>query len=236
MSSFHRFVALVRHGAFEQAEDVPSAHLPHGLTDEGRSEVERGARMLFQLAQENELRIETTIDCSRMRRSWESASILARILSERSSTRFVVCEFAELAERSLGAAANLTVAEIERIVAADPRFSPLPKGWKRNPDVVLPFQGAESLRSAGERVAQHLRQRVAEAAPGTLKILVGHGGAFRHAAHVLGVLPFEQLAALSMYRGEAVTLRFDGRTWDHFAGRWKPRSGALVASQQGVRL
>jgi 2,3-bisphosphoglycerate-dependent phosphoglycerate mutase len=229
------FVALMRHGTFIQPADVPSGHLPHGLTDEGRSEAERGARMLFQLADDNDLTIAPIIDCSRMRRAYETAAIVRSVLSERSGKQFEIVEFEDLAERSLGAAANLTVTEIERIVAEDPRYSPLPKGWKRSPEIVLPFQGAESLLTAGYRVAAHLQSRTRDLAPNTLKILVGHGGAFRHAAHALGILRLEQLSSLSMYCGEAVTLRHGPQGWSHFAGRWKPRKSVTTSSEQGVR-
>jgi 2,3-bisphosphoglycerate-dependent phosphoglycerate mutase len=224
----------MRHGTFHQPADVPSAHLPHGLTDEGRTEAERGARMLFQLAQENGLSIHPVIDCSRLRRASETAHIAARILSERNGTSFEIVEFDDLAERSLGAAANLTVAEIERIVAEDGRFTPLPKGWKRNPQIVLPFQGAESLLTAGYRVAAHLSKCTKELGPDALKVVVGHGGAFRHAAHALGVLRMDEVATLSMYCGEAVTLRYGAHGWSHFAGRWKPRKGAALVSEQGA--
>jgi 2,3-bisphosphoglycerate-dependent phosphoglycerate mutase len=236
LSTGDRFVALMRHGTFHQPADVPSAHLPHGLTEEGRSEAERGARMLFQLTQEHGLSIHPVIDSSRLRRASETARIAAHVLAERCGTSFEIVEFDELVERSLGAAANLTVAEIERIVAEDVRFTPLPKGWKRNPQIVLPFPGAESLLTAGQRVASHLSNRISELAPDTLKIFVGHGGAFRHAAHALGVLRLEQLATLSMYCGEAVSLRHGAQGWSHFAGRWKPRKGAELVPHQGVRV
>jgi 2,3-bisphosphoglycerate-dependent phosphoglycerate mutase len=230
------FVALMRHGTFHQPADVPSAHLPHGLTDEGRTEAERGARMLFQLAEEHGLRLHPVIDCSRLRRAWETAQIARSVLGERSGISFEVAEFDDLAERSLGAAANLTVAEIERVIADDPRFTPLPKGWKRNPDVVLPFQGAESLLTAGYRVAAHLQLRLRELGPNVLKVCVGHGGAFRHAAQALGVLKSDQVAGLSMYCGEAVTLRHGAHGWGHFAGRWKPRKSAAASAEEGVRV
>jgi hypothetical protein len=59
----------------------------------------------------------------------------------------------------------------------------------------------------------------------TLKIYVGHGAAFRHAAHHLGVLAFEDIAKLSMYHGVPVLLEShpDG-SWRQVGGQWKQRA------------
>jgi 2,3-bisphosphoglycerate-dependent phosphoglycerate mutase len=70
---------------------------------------------------------------------------------------FTCCEFPELAERCLGALANLSVDAILAIVSGDPRFAPPPPNWKRNSDYRLPLLGCESLTEAGARVARHLR-------------------------------------------------------------------------------
>jgi 2,3-bisphosphoglycerate-dependent phosphoglycerate mutase len=61
----------------------------------------------------------------------------------------------------------------------------------------------------------------------TLQLFVGHGAAFRHAAHCLGVLAFEQIARLSMYHARPVYLEYlpDGR-WQHIGGAWKMRAGS----------
>lgn len=217
------FAALMRHGTFIQGEAVPSAHLPHGLTDEGHVEAEQGAAALWALIEKHDMKIDPVIDCSRMRRAWETANIAARVLEERSGQKFSVVEFEQLAERSLGAVANLSEAEIERIVADDPRFAPLPQGWKRIRELKLPFQGAESLSEAGRRVAAHLTQRTTGLATGTLKLFVGHGGAFRNAACELGVLTVPEVERYSMYCGQAVTLVREEQGWRHFAGDWKLR-------------
>ena len=109
---------------------------------------------------------------------------------------------------------------------SDPRFEAPPAGWKSNSHYRLPQQGAESLLDAGQRVADHIKERMADlsAKEDTLKVFVGHGAAFRHAAHHLGVLAFERLAELSMFHGRPVLLEAntDG-SWSHVAGDWKVR-------------
>jgi 2,3-bisphosphoglycerate-dependent phosphoglycerate mutase len=90
------------------------------------------------------------------------------------------------------------------------------------------LQGAESLLEAGERVAGHLSHSMAALPPDEhdrVKLFVGHGAAFRHAAWHLGVLEFGQIRQLSMYHCQPVMLEYlpDGQ-WRHFAGEWKVRS------------
>jgi 2,3-bisphosphoglycerate-dependent phosphoglycerate mutase len=65
------------------------------------------------------------------------------------------------------------------------------------------------------------------AVDGTLALFVGHGAAFRHAAHHLGILTFDQIAELSMYHARPVYLEClpDGR-WRQVGGEWKVRAAA----------
>jgi 2,3-bisphosphoglycerate-dependent phosphoglycerate mutase len=138
-------------------------------------------------------------------------------------------EFDALAERSLGAACNLSIRQIESTLLADPRFELLPPDWKSNSHFRLPLQGAESLMEAGDRVARHLESRLEELQAvvdrDTLKLFVGHGAAFRHAAYRLGVLDFEQIADLSMHHCRPVFLeRRQAGDWRHLTGEWKVRS------------
>ena len=136
----------------------------------------------------------------------------------------------DLAERGLGSAANLSISAIEAIIREDPRFEELPADWKSNSGFRLPLQGAESLLEAGERVAAHIgRQMKALASQqtsgDTLKLFVGHGAAFRHAAYHMGVISYEQIAQLSMYHAQPVFLEYradDG--WEHIGGEWKVRA------------
>ena len=93
----------------------------------------------------------------------------------------------------------------------------------------LPLQGAESLLEAGERVAAYLEQCMA-ALPrdnnDSVKVFVGHGAAFRHAAYHLGLLGLEQVGQLSMHHCRPITIEYlDGGQWRHIGGEWKLRSG-----------
>jgi 2,3-bisphosphoglycerate-dependent phosphoglycerate mutase len=82
---------------------------------------------------------------------------------------------------------------------------------------------------AGERVAGHMERRLVElqsqVTQDTVKLFVGHGAAIRHAAHRLGVLRFDQIAALSMYHCRPVFLeRLSNGSWQHLTGEWKIRT------------
>jgi 2,3-bisphosphoglycerate-dependent phosphoglycerate mutase len=135
---------------------------------------------------------------------------------------------AALAERCVGSAANMTVEQIDRVLRQDPRCTPLPSTWQRDPTYTLPFPGAESLMQAGERVARYLEERARQIAQrvqrDTVKVFVGHGGSFRHAAVHLGVLSLEEVSTLSMHHCTPVFLeRIDSGRWAHVAGQWKLR-------------
>ena len=154
----------------------------------------------------------------------------ASIIADRLDGAHEVSTFSALAERSVGSVANLTIQQIEDIVNVDPRYDPLPEGWKSDSRFCLPFQGAESLLQAGERVAGHLKktmQRLGErATQDTVQVFVGHGAAIRHAAYVLGVLRFEDIAELSMFHAEPVYVEYRETGWKHVAGDWKIRDKA----------
>jgi len=225
--------ALVRHGDYAQLPDTPSAHQPFPLNAAGEQHAREAAALLRDACVRNGWLPEPCIDSSRMLRAWQTARIIADELADLLPAGFTVTSFDALAERCVGAAANLSVAQIENIMHLDPRFSDLPEGWKSDSYYRLPLQGAESLAEAGERVAAHLRQRTTglAAAPDTacLKLFVGHGAAMRHAAWHLGVLGFDQLARLSMYHGRPVFIEClpDG-SWHHAGGDWKIRSQELM--------
>jgi broad specificity phosphatase PhoE len=229
-----RVLAWIRHGEYAQPPGVPSAHLPQGLTPRGQAGARAAARVVRQYAELNGLRIDPVIDSSRLRRAWETAHLLARELEQLGSPRASVEEFDELAERGLGAAANLTIAEIEAVLAADPRFEVPPPGWKRDSSYVLPLLGAESLEQAGRRVARHVLARSrALTGAASLKLFVGHGGAFRHAARELGLLSAEDVRRLTMQHCAPIYLELqtDGVTATplvHTAGAWRARSAALA--------
>jgi broad specificity phosphatase PhoE len=226
-------IALVRHGDYAQLPNTPSAHQPFLLTAAGEQQAREAAALLREACTRNGWQLEPVIDSSRMLRAWQTARIMAFELADLLPGGFTVTSFDALAERCVGAAANLSVAQIEDIIHRDPRFPDLPHGWKADSHYRLPLQGAESLAEAGERVAAHLQQRSAGLAAASdvpcLKLFVGHGAAMRHAAWHLGVLEFEQIAQLSMYHGRPVFLecRPDG-SWRHAGGDWKVRSRDVV--------
>ena len=215
---------FVRHGDYHQLADVPSAHQPFALTEQGRQQAHAAVSLIREMAQKNQWQIHPVIHSSNLLRGWQTADVIANELG----AAFHVEGFDALAERGMGSAANLTITQIEDILRADPRFDPPPPNWKSNSHYCLPLQGAESLLQAGERVAKHVMQQMLSLddlpSGKVMQLFIGHGAAFRHAAYHLGVLRFEQIAKLSMYhaRPVAITVSKDQR-WKHVAGDWKVR-------------
>lgn len=221
------FAALIRHGEYEQPPGVPSALLPHPLTDRGREQAHECALRIQAVIAEKRLVPHPIVDCSVSLRAYETARIVAEHLD------LGLNETEALCERRLGAAANLTVEEIEQVIRLDPRVPNLPSGWKSMSQFRLPLPGAESLWMAGARVATHIASRCRAAAAAAsresetrdrLVIFVGHGASFRHAAVDLGVLQADQLPKLSMHHARAVFLERTGEgKWRHDSGEWKLR-------------
>lgn len=230
--------ALCRHGIYEQPDGVPSAHLPHPLTQEGRAQAAAFADELVTLCETRGWTLCPVLDSSPLLRAFETASVASEALSKRLDRPFSVEEFAALTERCVGAAANLTVDAIEAIVTRDPRFATPPAGWKSSSDYRLPFVGAESLLEAGARCADHLRMRTEplREAPDDdtiLKVFVGHGAAFRHAAVHVGALALEDLPRLSMHHARPVCLATrETSPWNTVAGAWKLRGQQAGAQSQ----
>lgn len=220
---------LIRHADYRQLPDTPSAHQPFPLTSEGERQARQAATTLRETIGNNRWTLSAVVDSSQLLRAWQTAQIISQALADLCSDPSEVTAFDELAERSLGCANNLTIHQIEALIREDPRFPDLPSDWKANSRFRLPLQGAESLLAAGERVAAHLNRRMTELAVNadsdTLKLFIGHGAAFRHAAYHLGVLEFEQIAQLSMYHASPVYLEFlPSGKWRHIAGDWKVRN------------
>ena len=219
--------ALLRHGDYHQSPGVPSAHQPYPLTEEGeRQALDVAAELHASISRDNR-ELVPAIDSSHMLRAWQTADIIASHLAGATATEIRVVSHDVLAERSVGCAANLTTGEIETVLAADPRVPAPPANWKADSHYRLPLQGAESLLEAGKRVAAHLSQAMAALAQSDrdrLKIFVGHGAAFRHAAYHMGVLEFGDLRLLSMYHCRPVLLEYlPGGQWRHIGGDWKVR-------------
>src|SRR5688572_2242625 len=230
-----RVLAWIRHGEYAQPPGVPSAHLPHGHTPRGREQAREAARVVWQRVQQQGLELDPVVDCSRLRRAWETADVMARELESLGSSKLVVKEFDALMERSLGAAANLTLEQIEAVLAADPRFERPHPGWKRDARYTLPLPGAESLARAGERVARHVQARMRaldvddstsssstrSSSKPPLVLFIGHGGAFRHAASELGLLSHADVQRLSMQHGAPIFFEFHaGGDGDVNGERW----------------
>jgi len=220
-----RFIAaLIRHGDYQQLAETPSALQPFPLTEIGRQQAKQAALDISLQCVAQNWQINPIIASSKLLRAWQTADILAKDLLANKS---IIQEYIELAERQVGSVANLSVTQIEQIISADPRYDSLPKNWKSNSHFCLPFQGAESLLEAGQRVAACLEQQMQALIPqkqDQLQIFVGHGAAFRHAAYHLGVLHFEQIAQLSMYHCQPVYIeRQSNGRWQHIVGDWKVR-------------
>ncbi|MEN8179757.1 MAG: histidine phosphatase family protein [Pseudomonadota bacterium] len=220
--------ALIRHGDYQQLADTPSALQPFPLNDEGRAQAREAIQELTEIRQQHGWVLHPLIDTSRLLRAWQTASLMANEIAAGSQLDLRIESYDDLAERSVGSAANMTIRQIESVIAMDPRFPDPPADWKSNSHYRLPLQGAESLLDAGRRVADHLEQSLRQLAGqcqvDTLKLFVGHGAAFRHAAHHLGILTFEQIAQLSMFHCRPVFIeRLDSRHWRHIAGDWKLR-------------
>jgi len=222
--------ALIRHGDYRQLPDTPSAHQPFPLTSGGEDQARAAGIMLRKTIDSHGWLLSPRVDSSQLLRAWQTAQIIIDQLAGRFPAPPRLNGFDDLAERGLGSAANLSIASIEAVVHEDPRFPDLPPDWKSNSRFRLPLQGAESLLEAGERVAAHIGRQMeslaTDAAVDTLKLFVGHGAAFRHAAYHMGVLSFEQIAQLSMYHAQPVFLEYvPNGVWRHIAGEWKIRAG-----------
>ncbi|MES9827397.1 MAG: histidine phosphatase family protein [Candidatus Thiodiazotropha sp.] len=221
--------AILRHGEYHQLPDTPSALQPYPLTGIGSEQAERSVTLIQGVLEMFKWRLHPVIDSSRLLRGWQTAEMIRKGLQIASRDRLQIESYDALAERSLGSAANLSLQQIESVLRDDPRFSPPPAGWKSDSHYRLPLQGAESLMDAGQRLAEHMERRLVElqsqVKSDSVKLFVGHGAAFRHAAHHLGVLSFDQIAALSMYHCRPVFLeRLPDGSWQHLTGEWKIRT------------
>lgn len=219
--------AVIRHADYQQLANTPSAWQPFPLTRLGMQQAMDAAIGMRSFVQQNEWQLIEEIDTSSLLRAWQTAHIYMTQLQKLFPSSPQLHSYDALAERSVGSAANFDLQQIEKIVAQDPRFDSLPENWKSDSRFKLPLPGAESLLEAGERVAEHMRRQMSElprAAGVHVKLFVGHGAAFRHAAYHLGIIGFEQIAGLSMHHARPVYLEFmaDG-SWRHIAGDWKRR-------------
>ncbi|MDH2293660.1 histidine phosphatase family protein [Cobetia sp. 1AS1] len=231
-----RRVALIRHADYHQQIDTPSALQPFPLTRRGELQAREGAEEVLTLCQAHGWQPASTVHASSLLRAWQTAQVMNEVMGDRTGREFSLMAHDALWERSLGSAANLTTAQIAEAVRHDPRVDFLPADWKSNSHFRLPLPGAESLMQAGQRVADFIASLPASPSPSvsaptspltsgaTLTLVVGHGAALRHAAHLLGVLDFDQIAGLSMHHARPVVIEeTSSGSWRHVAGEWKVR-------------
>lgn len=234
MSTRRIVAALVRHGDYQQPDQVPSAQLPHPLTEHGVEQAQSLGYNLHDQCNGLGLILDPVLDCSTLLRASQTASLAANVLNRvEPDLHCTIAEFPDLGERSVGAGANLTVAAIAQAVATDPRHPALPDQWKSHPRFRLPLPGAESLMMAGARVAAHIEGRAhqlrASGGHDVLKVFISHGGALRHAAVCMGALALDEVPGLSMHHCGYVFLEHfpdpeggPGR-WQKVGGQWKIR-------------
>jgi len=227
--------ALIRHGDYHQLDNTPSAWQPFPLNEAGKRHALLAAENIRDTLLRYNWLIHPECDSSQLLRAWQTAEIICNALQDKTFSKGLgqlvgikTDSFSALAERSVGSAANLSIRRIEEIIDNDPRFESLPQDWKSNSHFCLPLQGAESLMDSGKRVAEHLLKRMSDlqqsATQPTLKLFVGHGAAFRHAAYHLGILQFAEIAQLSMFHGKPVYIELsDDGSWTHLTGEWKVR-------------
>ena len=212
--------ALIRHGDYQQMPNTPSAHQPWGLTTKGCQQAETLAGTLTELMHTHGWKPADRIVSSPLLRAYQTAQILNQYWPVDSDVEV----YDDLTERSLGAGNNLSIDAIECAMNQDPRVTDWPADWKSNSFFRLPVVGAESLMEAGHRVAGRLNQLNRVISRGVCVPVVGHGASLRHAAHLLGVLAFDEIKKLSMHHAEAVCIQCAGNgTWTHLAGPWKVR-------------
>jgi broad specificity phosphatase PhoE len=223
-----RIAAFIRHADYEQLVNTPSALQPFGLNENGVKQAHQSALDVKAFIEQNKWQITPVFHCSSLLRSWQTADIFAKHFESLTVNKIRIASFDQLVERSVGAAANLTTKQIEAIIDNDPRFDALPAKWKSDSYFKLPLTGAESLMDAGNRVAKHLSDTMSSLATSDhdqVTLFFGHGASFRHAAHILGILEFDQIAALSMYHASPIYLEYNNQgQWQHIAGEWKVRS------------
>lgn len=216
--------ALIRHGQYEQISQAPSALQPYPLTIEGVDTVRKEAEAFRNWVEHNAIALNPEVHCSSLLRAWQTANIFIDVLSDLFPSEPKLTESYNLCERSVGAVANLTVTEIERLLELDPRFEKPPAGWKSDSFYQLPFDGAESLIESGERAKTHIENQCSKD-PEALTLFVGHGAAFRHAAYHLNVIKLCDIKKLSMHYGHPVAFELTekGDVCELF-GAWKQRT------------
>ncbi len=223
------YAALIRHGDYHHQPMTPGAFQPYALNCEGEKQARQCVSMLTEFGEREQVALSDEIHTSSLLRAWQTADLITQQLQEDATAAGALVQTTQLTERCVGSLANLTLAEIEQIVRDDPRYENLPDGWKSNSHYCLSYPGAESLMQAGQRVADYIEQTMQQQQQrhkrSFVQIFVGHGAAFRHAAHHLGVLRFSEISQLSMHHARPLFLRLDAdHSLHHQSGAWKQRA------------
>lgn len=219
-------LALIRHGRYAQLAATPSALQPYPLTPEGVEEVRNEAEHFGTWLSTSGYRLEPEIHCSTLLRAWQTAEIFRQELEAFFISKPQTRSFSALCERSLGALANLSISEIERIVDMDPRFTSLPEGWKSASEFKLPYDGAESLLESGKRVSDHLKSLPVFEPEKRIQLVIGHGASIRHASYYLKIIPFREIRRLSMFYSHPIVFESVDQGWNRIYGHWKHRQNA----------
>lgn len=218
---------FMRHGHYPQPQGVPSAHLPYRLSESGAEQAQAGALSLAHWLSQQDTSLDPVIDSSHLPRARQTAEIVARTLAQEWGQRTEVRQYEALAERSVGAFANLSVSKIEQILVEEMGLPSPPPGWKRDPNYRLPVVGAESLLESGKRILDHVAERLSP--DRSAKLFVGHGGAFRLAAALGAALPMNEVNQLSMHYGgwvafQASPANAGSLDLKKIGGAWKVRA------------
>ena len=119
--------AVIRHGAYEQLPNVPSALQPFALTVEGAQEVRQQAQVFAQWLEENDIKLDPLVDSSTLLRAWQTASIYVETLRDYFAGTPQIESYSALCGRSVGAVDNLLFDHDVGVLGLEPRLPAPPK-------------------------------------------------------------------------------------------------------------
>lgn len=140
------YFAFLRHGDYAQRPATPSARQPFALTRKGVEQARLGLATLIRQLDMFAMAPAPQIHASRQLRAWQTAHELMAGLRGQGYEVDGIVEDSRLAERGLGSAANLTISEIESVLAADPRFGLLHLAGSRTVTTACRWKGLKASR------------------------------------------------------------------------------------------